>query len=588
MNLTIFERVQQSPSAPLQIDPRSLYCALEQVPDGRKRRGRRYPLALIFTFLPLGKLAGETTIHGVVEWVALREEELKRQLNWPRRLPSNATYTRALAVCDAEELVRMVAQVLLKARASEEATRTLRQVAVDGKTPRGTLLHPQQHQPPVHVLSWYEPQTGLVLAHRAVPHQRNEISTLADWLSPALVKDRVITADALHTQRTFCADVIRFAGHYVLIARGNQPTLWQELRLFFTDPQSELAGMKSLLGASDWVRDQQKRLWECLMLSWKQMPCANTYKYALARLDSQQVNEQLRAWLVRTEAENRCGAEPSRLAAQSDQRAVHLAIDGKVLKGTGKQAYGGERPQKYILHVYEVQTGIVLHHCPIDEKQNEVSALKPLLTEVLCKGRIFTADAAQSYHEFGRLVQRAGGDVILIVKDNTPATRADLELFFEDPQADRRTWHCYERVEKGHGRLERRQLLTSPDLNEYLRRDWGEVGQVFRLQRERKPPEQSSVEVVYGWTNLTRQCCSAQRLFDLIRAHWAVENRLHGRRDVTLGEDRCGVRVPAVAQMLAVLNSLVLSLMDLHQISNVARQIRRFSSHPEEALTWVL
>jgi hypothetical protein len=32
----------------------------------------------------------------------------------------------------------------------------------------------------------------------------------------------------------------------------------------------------------------------------------------------------------------------------------------------------------------------------------------------------------------------------------------------------------------------------------------------------------------------------------------------------------------------------VLSLMDLHQISNVARQIRRFSSHPEEALTWVL
>lgn len=77
-------------------------------------------------------------------------------------------------------------------------------------------------------------------------------------------------------------------------------------------------------------------------------------------------------------------------------------------------------------------------------------------------------------------------------------------------------------------------------------------------------------------------------LFDLIRAHWSVENRLHGRRDVTLGEDRCGVRVPAVAQMLAVLNSLVLSLMDEHQVSNVARQIRRFSSHPNEAFAWLL
>jgi predicted transposase YbfD/YdcC len=85
-----------------------------------------------------------------------------------------------------------------------------------------------------------------------------------------------------------------------------------------------------------------------------------------------------------------------------------------------------------------------------------------------------------------------------------------------------------------------------------------------------------------------RQQCSTKRLFELIRAHWAVENRLHGRRDVTLGEDRCGVRVPCVAQMLAVLNSLVLSLMDLHQVPNVARQIRRFASHLDEALVWLL
>jgi predicted transposase YbfD/YdcC len=351
---------------------------------------------------------------------------------------------------------------------------------------------------------------------------------------------------------------------------------------------AKLAGMKSLLGASDWVRDQQKRLCEQLHLSWKRMPCANTYKYALQRLDSQQVNAHITAWLVRHEAENRCGEEPSRLMAQSNQRSVHLAIDGKVLRGTGKQPYGGEKPQKQVLHVYEVQTGIVLHQCPIEQKHNEVSTLKPLLTEVLCKGRILTADAAQSYHEFGRLVHRAGGDVILTIKDNTSVTRADLELFFEDPQADRRTWHSYERVEKGHGRLERRHILTSPDLNDYLRRDWGEVGQVFRMQRERTIAGKKSVEIVYGWTSLDRQRCSAERLFDLIREHWAVENRLHGRRDVTLGEDRCGVRVPPVAQMLAVLNSLVLSLMDIHQVSNVARQIRRFASHPNEALAWLL
>ncbi len=98
-----------------------------------------------------------------------------------------------------------------------------------------------------------------------------------------------------------------------------------------------------------------------------------------------------------------------------------------------------------------------------------VSTLKPFLTEVLCKGRILTADAAQSYHDFGRFVKRAGGDVIVFIKDNTPATRADWELFFEDTGADQSTWQSYTRVEKGHGRLERRHIITSPDLNDASR-----------------------------------------------------------------------------------------------------------------------
>jgi predicted transposase YbfD/YdcC len=351
---------------------------------------------------------------------------------------------------------------------------------------------------------------------------------------------------------------------------------------------AKMAGMKSVLGASDWIADQEVLLREGLQLSWKRMPCANTYSYALARLESQQVNAALAAWMVRKEAESRCGEEPSRLASQSSERSVHLAIDGKALKGTGKQLYGGEEPMKQVLHVYEVQTGIVLQQVPMVQKQNEVSTLKPLLTEVLCQGRILTADAAQSYHEFGRLIQRGGGDVVVIIKDNTPVTQADLELFFEDEQADRGTWQSFEQIEKGHGRLERRQITTSPDLNDYLRRDWGEVGQVFRLQRERTIKREKSVEVVYGWTSLSPKRCSPQRLLQLIRAHWAVENRLHWRRDVTLGEDRCGVRFPPVAQMLAVLNTVVLSLMDFHQVANVARQIRRFASHPDEALAWTL
>ena len=63
--------------------------------------------------------------------------------------------------------------------------------------------------------------------------------------------------------------------------------------------------------------------------------------------------------------------------------------------------------------------------------------------------------------------------MIVLVKDNTPATRADLELFFEDEQADRGTWQSFEQIEKGHGRLQRRQITTSPDLNDASRAGTG-------------------------------------------------------------------------------------------------------------------
>jgi hypothetical protein len=133
---------------------------------------------------------------------------------------------------------------------------------------------------------------------------------------------------------------------------------------------AKLAGMRNLLAASDWIADQEALLREGLQLSWKRMPCANTYSSALARLDSQQVNARLSAWFVRSEAESRCGQEPSRLTAQPSERHVHLAIDGKALKGSGTQLYGGEEPQKQVLHVYEGHTGIVLQQCPIALEHN--------------------------------------------------------------------------------------------------------------------------------------------------------------------------------------------------------------------------
>src|SRR5947207_13466260 len=160
MKRSIFDEGEQVGQGSLSIDPACLERAFEHVKDGRKKKGQRYPLALILTLLMLGKLAGETTINGIVDWIKERKGMLKQLLNWPKGFPVNSTYSVAEASCDGQELAQAIAQVLIKARAAEEgsaepgrvptgaqAEEKLLHTAMDGKTLRGTLGHAKEEQP---------------------------------------------------------------------------------------------------------------------------------------------------------------------------------------------------------------------------------------------------------------------------------------------------------------------------------------------------------------------------------------------------------------------------------------------------------
>ncbi len=249
MNLSIFHAGVQAEQASLVIDEASLYRAFEQVKDGRKKKGKRYPLALVLTLILLGKLAGEQSISGIVDWVKERKPWLQQVLNWPRPFPVNATYSFALANCDGHEVATAIAQVLLKARAvaecENEPSRLVAQppeqeplihTAMDGKVLRGTLGHEQENQPPVHLLSLYECESGLVIAQQAVRRKENEITAAGAFLHPLFLKGRIISADAMHTQKKWCAGVHVYQGYYLLTAKDNQATVRQDMLDFFADP----------------------------------------------------------------------------------------------------------------------------------------------------------------------------------------------------------------------------------------------------------------------------------------------------------------------------------------------------------------
>lgn len=133
---------------------------------------------------------------------------------------------------------------------------------------------------------------------------------------------------------------------------------------------------------------------------------------------------------------------------------------------------------------------------------------------------------------------------------------------------------------------------SSPVLiwHDWFGQQWAGIAQVFRLERTVHLLKINRLrhEVVYGLSSLSLQQAPPGRMLSLIRAHWAIENRLHHRRDVSLGEDACQTRTGPVPGVLAQLNSTILSLLDRVGVRNVARQMRYFDAHVEQALALVL
>lgn len=132
------------------------------------------------------------------------------------------------------------------------------------------------------------------------------------------------------------------------------------------------------------------------------------------------------------------------------------------------------------------------------------------------------------------------------------------------------------RSDKGHGRLERRTLVSTIALNDHL--NWPGVKQVCQAVRERTIRGQRQTETAYFISSLTREQADAGRLESLIRGHWrASENGLHWVRDVTLGEDRCTISRGHAPQNLAAFRNTALNWLRRTGGGNLAARIRSFT-----------
>ncbi len=115
--------------------------------------------------------------------------------------------------------------------------------------------------------------------------------------------------------------------------------------------------------------------------------------------------------------------------------------------------------------------------------------------------------------------------------------------------------------------------------------DFPHAEQFFTIERQTECSNgEKRHETVHGISSLTAEQASAQRLLELNRGHWEIENRVHYVRDVTFNEDHSRVRTANGAQVMATLRNLVIAIIRLLGFRYIPDATRYFCFRLSEAL----
>jgi len=333
-----------------------------------------------------------------------------------------------------------------------------------------------------------------------------------------------------------------------------------------------LCGYRSYSAIAEWGHHYGWRLVHALGFRHKP-PCAATLHNIFRHLDCEVFESKLGVWAQGVVAHSESSQEVQQTA---------VGMDGKTLRGSKKQG----APGVHILSALAHDIGLTLAQQAVDDKTNEITAVNELLQQLVLKGRIVTMDALLTQKEVAKTIVDAEGDYVMVVKDNQPTLRADIELVFKMPP-----WGDVQKSDStldiGHGRIEMRRLSTSEALIGF--NDWPGLKQVFQLERQvsfQKSGKERS-EVVYGVTSLSSERATPSRLLELVRGHWQIENKSHWVRDVTFDEDRSQVRCGHIPQVMAALRNTAIGLLRLQGYTNMAAACRQLAAQPTKALALI-
>jgi len=238
-----------------------------------------------------------------------------------------------------------------------------------------------------------------------------------------------------------------------------------------------------------------------------------------------------------------------------------VAIDGKTVRRSHDRAKG--KKAIHVVSAWAAECSLALGEIKVEEKSNEITAIPELVRALELKGCLVTIDAMGCQRKIAKTIIDAGADYLLAVKDNQEILAEDVEQEFKHAMADgfaHMEHHYHESLDKGHGRIERRQVWYTQDIEGLgTAGRWSGLAGMAMCRATRTVGGETSVEDRYFITSVKHD--DARKIAESIRAHWGIENSLHWVLDMAFNEDQSRIRIGYAAQNMATIRKIALNIL---------------------------
>ena len=208
-----------------------LMSTLRKLPDPRHKKGQRHRLVSVLAISICAVLCGAKSFNSIAEWASHRSQNHLERL-WARYREKEKRYSPP-----SEPTIRRILQAIDPGCVDHGIYGWLQSVAqgdsiaIDGKTLKGALNEDGSR---THLLSAVLHQGGISIAQQSVSQKTNEIPVARELLKNMPIEGKIITADALHTQKETAELIVRDKqADYCFIVKDNQASLKEDIAFEF-------------------------------------------------------------------------------------------------------------------------------------------------------------------------------------------------------------------------------------------------------------------------------------------------------------------------------------------------------------------